>query len=221
MKLHTIVKAGVGAALMTALFAAQAAPTYCSGPGTPTGITVNNMTLNGIAATDCYGPDQLANNSTAADVTAVNSLKWGGGFTFLARDENNSGTGTGTYMGLQFTLNANSIGANAGTYTLTIVDTNGGAPLNLPATLDLVGILKAGTDYAAYFFDDITVNAGNNGTYTIAFTNGGGQLPGLSHLDLLVRGGTSTVPEPATAGLLGLGLLGLLGARRRKQGKQA
>lgn len=221
MKLHTMLKAGVGAALMTLFVSAQAAA-YCSAPGPhPDGLDVSNMTINMIAATDCYGPGSMGNNATSTTTSTVNGLAWGGGFTFLARNEAGDTSDTGTFQGIQFTLSTGSIGQTSGTFTLTAIDTNPGAGVDLPATFDLVGVLKGGTPYAAYFFDDLTINPGSNGgTYTIAFTNNGGNFPGLSHIDFLIRGGTNIrIPEPATAGLLGLGLLGLMGARRRKHGK--
>ena len=44
----------------------------------------------------------------------------------------------------------------------------------------------------------------------------GKNLNGISHISFFVARGTSTVPEPGTLALLGLGLLGMGAARRRK-----
>jgi|GEM_PF-1482909 len=197
---------------------AFAATSYCSDPGGNTdGLTTGGMTFNGNNATDCYGKGEFANNSPATVESTINTLKWGDDWQFLVRDEGSGGTGT--YMGLQFTLDANEIGNKSGTYTLNVVDTNGGAPLNLPTTLDFVGVLKGGTGFAAYFFDDVLVMANNNGTWTIQFKHKK-NYPDLSHMDFLVRGGDGTnVPEPASAALFGIGMIGLAAMRRRRQQK--
>jgi hypothetical protein len=217
MGLKTIIKGLAGIALLATFGAAQAAPAYCSSAGShPDGLSVSNVSINGAAANDCFGAGTMGDNATATTTAAVNALAWGGGFTFLARDENNGGAGI--YQGLQFSLHANAVGNSSGSFTLNVTDVNGGALQNLPTSLDLVAVLKGGTDFAAYLFENIAINAGNNaGTFAIAFTNGGGQNPALSHLDFLVRAGSSAAPEPGTAALLGIGLLGLGGAVRRKR----
>lgn len=76
-------------------------------------------------------------------------------------------------------------------------------------------VLKAGTEFAGYFF---------NNTSTVSGTWGYDAPPGLSHLTVYARGqaqtppdGNSDVPEPATLGLFALGMLGLAGGRRRKK----
>jgi hypothetical protein len=215
MKVATMIKGAAAAALIAVFASAQAAPAYCSAGTHPDGLDVSNMTLSGLSSSDCYGAGSMNNNATATTTAAINALAWGGGFTFLVRDEGNGGAGA--YQGLQFSLSANAVGASSGTYTLTVTDGNGGAPLNLPAMLDLVGVLKGGTDYAAYLFDDLLVSPGSqSGTFTLAFVNGGGQFPTLSHLDLLIRDGSTPVPEPATAALLGIGLLALARIAKRK-----
>lgn len=214
MKPKQLLRACVGALAMTffTVGAAYAAPTYCSaGSPHPDGLAVTDMTLNSINSSDCYGVVSGNINSTT-DLNTLNVF----GNDWEARITTDGGATT-TFEGLQITLSATGVGDTSGTWELAIVDTNGTDPLNLPTTLDLVGALKASDRYALYFFDDILLSADNDGTWIITFENRGGQLPDLSHLDVFIRGGTTNVPEPATLLLLGVGMLGLAGIRRRRQ----
>lgn len=215
MKLSRFLRTCAGALLMS-LFSAGAAyaQTYCSDPGAhPDNLSVDEMTLNGQDSTDCYGVVS-GNINSVSDLNNL-GLTWGSDWTIRLTSD---GTSTGTFEGLQLTLQVVGVGDTSGTWEVLITDTNGTDPLNLPATLDLVGALKAGDGYALYFFDDIILTADNDGTWSISFTNNGGQTPDLSHLDLFVREGNGVVPEPATTLLLGVGLLGLAGLRRRMRG---
>lgn len=210
--------------LAVSAFAAIALPAQaaglCSTGQATEGISVTDVTYEGANASDCYGvvagnlnPSQA--ESFVNDTSTQPGSVWGGGWTHVAKDEN--GSGSGTFQGLSFTLDASGVNsANSGTWTLTVTDTNGGAPLNLPTTLDLVTILKGGNELALWFFDDVTVDSSNEGTWRISFLNNGGNRPNLSHMDLLVRNGSNEVSEPGGLGLLGLGLAGLAALRRRR-----
>lgn len=203
--------------LSTLSMSAQAAG-YCNLGTATEGISTANMTFNTIAASDCYGVvggNITSTGSGAPDGPAeINALTWGSGWTYLdATDE--AGV---TFMGISFTVVATA--GSVGSWTLTGIDTNGGAPLNFPTSLDFVVGLKAGSEYALWGFDNAVVDGSDSGTFSIVFTNNGGQNPALSHLIVFGReagGGTvGMVPEADTYAMLlaGLGLVGF--AARRK-----
>lgn len=200
--------------------AAPATPGYCLGGTATDGISASNMTFNSFSANDCYGMvagnisgTGNGNNDGPAELNAMN---WGTGWTYFASTDEGSGA---AFMGLQFSVSA--VDGSPGTWTLTGTDTNGGASLNFPTSLDFAVGLKADSEYALWGFDNAFVNSGaNSGTFNIVFTNNGGQNPELSHLIVFGReagGGTiAAIPEPETYAMLlaGLGLVGF--AARRK-----
>jgi len=75
--------------------------------------------------------------------------------------------------------------------------------------------------WAAYYFDANALPASGDltGSFVIPWTpndNNRGGLTDLSHFSIYASN-TASVPEPATLGLLGLGLMGIAGLRRRQQ----
>jgi hypothetical protein len=75
---------------------------------------------------------------------------------------------------------------------------------------DFMLVFKAGDVWIAYYFSSTDITGGE---WDISeWTQNG-----LSHLSLYVRGRGDSVPEPAVLGLLGLGLIGVGVARRRRK----
>jgi hypothetical protein len=210
------------AALFAVPLAAQSAG-FCSGGGATEGISVDDMTFGVLGSTpdpadDCYGV--VADNDTAANVFPDGGDAW----TFLAKDDDPGSVpqGSGSIGDITFTLTADA--GTAGSWTLSWIDSDPGTPPNFPLTLDLLGVLKAGSEFASYLFEAETLTAANSpgsGAFDIVFTNQGGSNPDLSHLSVYYRdsggGGGGQIPEPATLGLLGLGLAALGAIRRRSR----
>jgi len=200
---------------------AQAA-SYCGGSlSNADGLSKDDMSFNAVSASDCYGV--ASGNDDASNINAL--ANWqdpAGSWALLAKSDTNvnGGVSYGSLSGIDFTLSAST--GTVGTWTLSAVDTNGPAYADLPVTMDFVGVLKAGSGFAAYYFDDALVGGGNAGTWTIAFTNRGGQIPDLSHLSLYTRidatGGIPPIPEAETYAmmLVGLGLVGFMARRRTR-----
>lgn len=214
-KLLSLLVAGLTSGLLAT--SAQAASLYCAG-GEPTeSISAADMKFNSVAADDCYGV--VAGNLNEEDVATYandNSL-WDGGWGYLV----GTASETSTLIGdISFSLSAN-IDSVTGDWTLTATDSDPNTEPNLPLTLDFAALLKSGTKYAFWFFDDRSVDVNNDGTFTIKFKNNGGQFGELSHMDLLWRtgdeggSGGQDIPEPGPLSLLGLGLMGLWFARRK------
>ena len=68
--------------------------------------------------------------------------------------------------------------------------------------------VKGNNEFALYYLDP----ASNNGQWiTDHLLNGGGNIPGISHLSVVTATSPSPVPEPASLILLGLGIIAMTG----------
>jgi|GEM_PF-2106607 len=169
-------------------------------------ISTGNVTANNADATNCFGayggnPSQLLPNSAP--------LTWNGdSWDFIAKKEE----------GTSGALSAD-IGQNQGNWSYSGDFSNW-------ASFFVVTKASNNPGWAAYYFDDTQRFSTLSGTFFIPWANEGGNNgpdpsalveggSALSNLSLYARR-VAQVPEPATLGLMGLGLLGLgLGRRQR------
>jgi hypothetical protein len=180
---------------------AGAVPGLCSTNAQTGGISEGNVTFRGVNASDCYG--LISGNSSGTDL----STAFGPGFGInpvLKSDENPQDT----FAGIDFTLTADI--SSSGVWNLAFE-----SDPDTSVVLDMVVAIKAAEGSALWYFPNETfsTDGDGDGTFVITWTNGGGQIPDLSHMEIWFResDGQVQVVVPAPAGLLLLGS-GLLAA---------
>ena len=134
----------------------------------------------------------------------------------MVRD--NGTEGSTLYNGVNWTLRADNT-QTSGNWQLLLQDP---APANLPMSIDFMVVLKGSNSWSAYQFDgqkfyptDLT----NNGTFAISIVNNGGNTPGLSHMSLYFRDGTTFECSPTDPKCVDAG--SQLRSRRMPQGHRA
>lgn len=233
IRIASLVLAAVGALAAPAAFAA-ACSSYING-ATSAELNTDNVKLNTISATDCYGHvlnSVMPGSNSLADVVAfANSpALFGGGWSGILRAD--SASANDDFGGLNFSITGLAFGTADPTFTLTITDNNLAVPPSVPVTMDLLLTLKVAGETDFYYFNDISLSNSNNGSYTVAITNDKGKFQDLSDISLMGRdirsndpcvpgtpGCTPTgIPEPGSLALAGLALLAAGVIRRRRQG---
>lgn len=215
----SVVSALCGASLLALALPAGAA-SYCGANATNgQGQAKTDMTYSPGSpvptspAHDCYGV--ASGNDSAAD---INALNWGTGWALAAKDDIGSTADTAnTVLSVNWSLAAAT--GTSGGWTLTGTSSTPGV---LPGYFDFVGVVKGGTGWAAYLFDNVLFDGSGGGSWSITFLNGGGNIPGLSHFSIYTRAGTAppqggSVPLPGTL-VLALLAGGLLLSTRRRAG---
>jgi hypothetical protein len=160
------------------------------------------------------------------DSDGINHLaqNWGGGWTLAAKDDvggPNEGDISHVIQNATFKVNAGDPETTTGHWTLSA------SGLSSLLMLDMVVVLKASTEYALYYFQNVAIDGTSGGDWLSPVDHA------LSHMSVYLRPGTSgdfsgtagelvtpqqgtAVAEPGSLALAGLGLLGVVAITRRK-----
>jgi autotransporter-associated beta strand protein len=169
------------------------------------------------------------NNSSTSKLDITNNILFAGGTAADALDAINKGKVVSTTLINGLALGYKAVTSPAGSYeirTTLLGDTDLDGHVNVQDLSNLAGnfgITAGGTwlggdlDYnGTVNIADLSDLAGNFGKDLGPSTGTGGSSAAAAPA-AAVAGGASSVPEPASLGLLGFGALGLLARRRRRQ----
>lgn len=190
-------------------------------------VCVSNLQVNDNNSSADHERDLMNTAFKLLDPTLTN-------YTTVGRDEISNTPSVLTLDGIQFTMTTPSIGDKpTGSFTLSWVDTNGTVQDNLPISIGFELLLNGGSNSDAYRFVNVILPNSPNNTgsadFKLAFFNSSGKnVPDLSHITLTAgndvsisqqctTGTCTTVPEPASFGLLGLGVLGTIFVASRRR----
>ena len=200
MKLQTKTMA-IGAtlgALLTALAAPVAAQTACTAPSGQAGFigaaTTSDVTLGTQDSSACVISGLNSAAGTNGDTSGFDA-SFGGDWTLLSK-----GAGSATIGGVEYTLTFAQTSPTTGTWSLTTAQN---------ASFDLVFAMHAGGESGAFLFDDASsfANVAQDGSWNIAWLNGGGNTPAFSNVSFFVRNAiAAAIPEPGSYALLLAGL---------------
>lgn len=223
MKVIQIAKvaAVAGFALVAGSMALQAKTVNNNKPAPPTPVTCKFGTQSQFTAfadvwTSTACVNQIGGNDSdktgGNGVTNVNTAGTNGGGLFgysnWVQDSKYDANGSYGPSGLLGISNLN--GLISGTWSVSSWSGIGAAML----------VLKGGNGFVSYLLD---LTAGTTGQWSVqALTNGGGNVPNISHISLYTVAGNPPPPAPVpvpAAGLLLIGALGGLAAMRGKKRK--